>query len=64
MAEHDCGVAERIRATVASWDGVEVSPHRFDGEGGVENVIELFRLSYERADGARRRTRAREPVGG
>src|SRR5947209_12556911 len=25
------------------------------GEQGVQNVIELFRLAYERADGARRR---------
>ena len=111
MTEHDGGPGERVTAAVASWDGVEVAPHRFggvefrlgrrelghlhgdriadlpfprrvrdelvaagrarphhvlpnsgwvtvplDGPGDADNVIELFRLSYERADRARRRS--------
>jgi hypothetical protein len=101
------GPSDRIRAEVASWDGVEVGPHRFGGivfrlgrrelghlhgdriadlpfprrvrdeliaagrarphhflpESGwvtvsitdhVDDVIELFRLSYERAYAVRR----------
>jgi hypothetical protein len=109
MPEIDDGVAERIRAAVSSWEGVEVCPHRFGGiefrlgrrelghlhgdriadlpfprrvrdeliasgrarphhvlpdtgwvtvplagAGGADDVIELFRLSYERALQARR----------
>jgi Family of unknown function (DUF5519) len=119
VAEHDGSVAERIETTVASWDGVEVAPHRFGGiefrlgrrelghlhgdriadlpfprrvrdeliaagrarphhvlpdtgwvtvplggTAGAANAIELFRLSYERADRARRRAAAREPTDG
>lgn len=110
MAEQHDGVAEQIRTTVASWDGVEVAPHRFGGvefrlgrrelghlhgdriadlpfprrvrdeliaagrarphhvlpdtgwvtvplggPGGVDNAIDLFRISYERARRARRK---------
>lgn len=117
MAEHGEGVAEQIRTTVASWDGVEAGPHRFGGiefrlgrrelghlhgdriadlpfprwlrdeliaagrarphhvlpdtgwvtvpvggAAGAENVIELFRLSYDRARQARQRTAARKPA--
>ena len=119
VAEHDQGIAERITATVASWDGVQIAPHRFGGvefrlgrrelghlhgdriadlpfprrvrdeliaagrarphhvlpetgwvtvpvggPEGADNVIELFRLAYERADQARRRAGAAAPSDG
>jgi hypothetical protein len=109
MSDEQFGPARRITATVASWPGVEVGPHRFGGvefrlgrrelghlhgdriadlpfprrvrdeliatgrarahhvlpdsgwvtapisdERGVDGVIELFRLSYERARDSRR----------
>lgn len=112
MTEPQTGAAQRISEEVASWDGVEVGPHRFGGiefrlgrrelghlhgdriadlpfprrvrdeliaagraqphhvlpdtgwvtvpiqVGDIDELIEIFRLAYDRATHARSRRRA------
>jgi hypothetical protein len=61
MSEQRASAAQRISEVVGSWPGVKSGPHRFgwvtaplEGPEDADRVIELFRLSYERAAKARR----------
>jgi luciferase-like monooxygenase len=47
MTENDSGTAERIKAVVGSWDGVEAGPHRF---GGIEFRLGRRELSHLHGD--------------
>jgi Family of unknown function (DUF5519) len=47
MSDEQFGAAERITATVASWPGVEVGPHRF---GGVEFRVGRRELGHLHGD--------------
>jgi hypothetical protein len=73
VTDEQRSAAQQITATVASRPEVQVSPDHvlpdsgcvtfaIDDARGVDQPIELFRLSYERAVGARRARASASPA--